>query len=331
MRAVVLCCALLPLVFAGALFTESEYQSRFASWMNTHSKTYSSESLRARYAVFKANMDLVHRHNHAMPKPSYSMALNQFADMTTDEFTAVYASTMTKTKPHAKPVTSKPNKHLPPSFDWRDHGAVNAIQDQGQCGSCWAFTTQDAVAGIWAIKTGMLIELSAQQIVDFSGAFGCQGCNGGLIDGAFQYVESNHGLCEWNEYKYTAQTGSCVASNCTNVATVSSHTDIAVGDENALQQAVAMAPVAAAVDATSFQFYSSGIYDNMACGTQIDHGMTIIGWSHGPVAGVDTPYWILRNMWSASWGEKGYMRLLRGKNLCGVAQAAVQANLQLPA
>jgi len=283
---------------------------------------YAARELPHRFSVFRSNLDHILAHN-SRSGSSYRLGINAFADLTLDEFIA----TRTGTNPEPDPLATAPKhtKALPDAWDWRTKGAVLAVQDQGQCGSCWAFTTTDSISGVWAQKTGLLIELSAQQVVDCSGPEGNQGCNGGLVTQAMQYVMDNKGLCEWATYAYTAQTGNCNALNCTNVARIDSYMNVPQGDENALQQAVYGGVVSTAVQVTqNFQFYKTGVFDDPTCGTQLEHGMTVVGWGR-----TDKPYWILRNMWSANWGESGYMRLVRGKNMCGLAQAATFPILKL--
>jgi len=228
----------------------------------------------------------------------------------------------TATHRAAHRATSRPPKGLPTSWDWRDHNAVNPVQNQGQCGSCYAFTAGDAVSGLWAIKTGLLFPVSVQEILDCSGSEGNQGCNGGMPDWCYQWVVANGGVTDWNEYQYTSQDGTCASANVTNVATIKGFADIATGDENALMTAVSKTVVSGAIDASSqvYQFYTSGVLDDPSCGTDIDHGQTIIGW--GTDAATKKDYWLLRNMWGTNWGDQGYVRVVRGKNMCGVASDA---------
>jgi len=291
-----------------------------------YGKVYAAEEVENRFHVFRANLDFIMAHN-ARSDTTFRVGVNQFADLNLDEFKATHTGTNAKADPLARRSTRTPK--LPDTWDWRTMGAVLAVQDQGQCGSCWAFTTTDSISGIWAQRTGLLIELSAQQVVDCSGPEGNQGCNGGLVTQAMQYAMDNKGLCEWATYQYTATTGNC-NTNCTNVARIDSYSNVAQGDEKGLQQAVYQQVVSTAVDVTSaFQFYKSGVFDDPTCTTQLNHGMTVIGWGHVASGGADVPYWQLRNMWSQNWGENGYIRVVRGKNMCGLAESASYPNLKL--
>jgi len=199
------------------------------------------------------------------------------------------------------------------TVDWRAKGKVNPIKNQGQCGSCWAFSATASVESAHAIKTGKLVSLSEQQLVDCSGAQGNQGCNGGLMDQAFEYIIANGGQCTEASYPYQAQDGTC--QKCTPVAQISGYTDVSAGKENAIMPALNGEPVSIAIEADQdgFQFYSGGVFSGV-CGTNLDHGVNLVGY------GTDgsQPYWILRNSWGTTWGEEGYMRIIRGKDECGL-------------
>jgi len=295
----------------------------FSAWMKQHNKVYQATEVIHRYDIWLNNMKFIMEHN--AKESSYRVAMNSFGDLTLDEWKQRLGT--------VRPQPSGPAKklrplHAPPTaWDWRTKNAVNPIQNQGQCGSCWAFTTGDSVSGLWAIKTGLLFPVSVQELVDCSGAQGNQGCNGGMITNAFDFIIANGGICDWQEYQYTAVDGTCMSANCTNVATVHAYTNIPQGDETTLMTAVYGQPVSTAVEADtqSFQFYQSGVIDDPACGTEIDHGVTVIGW--GTDATLKKDYWLLRNMWGTSWGENGYVRVVRGKNMCGLAEMATYPTL----
>eukprot|EP00301_Raphidiophrys_heterophryoidea_P019708 c4586_g1_i1.p1 GENE.c4586_g1_i1~~c4586_g1_i1.p1 ORF type:complete len:359 (+),score=83.79 c4586_g1_i1:42-1079(+) len=307
----------------------------FEMWKQTHGKTYASEAEHnMRLETFVANAILVEKHNSE--GHSYTLGLNQFADMTTEEFTALQTlwpstlGTENSTAPQRHQVSGRVN---PASVDWRTKGAVNPIKNQGQCGSCWAFSTVDSYEGQVALKTGKLTSFSEQDLVDcvtgqsIPGTRGtcCSGCNGGLMDYGFAYMIAKQAGKDDTEasYPYKAADGTCgfVARDATGAA-VTSYTDVKAGDESALKDAVAnIGPISIAVDATNgWQLYKSGVFNPiLGCGTKLNHGVGIVG--YGTDAGKD--YWIIRNSWGETWGESGYMRLIMGKNECGVANSAV--------
>jgi len=215
-----------------------------------------------------------------------------------------------------------PETDAPPAaIDWRAKGAVTAIKNQQQCGSCWAFSTTGSVEGAWAIAKGQLVSLSEQQLVDCSGPEGNQGCNGGLMDDAFKFIIANKGICTEASYPYTAVTGTC-QTTCTPVVTISSYADIPASNETALYNAVGQQPVSIAIEAdqSGFQFYSGGVFDDPTCGTALDHGVLAVGYDHDATTNLD--FWFVKNSWGNTWGEQGYIRMVRGKNECGLAMMA---------
>ncbi|KAF3949856.1 hypothetical protein CMV_024319 [Castanea mollissima] len=212
---------------------------------------------------------------------------------------------------------------LPKSVDWRKKGAVTPVKNQGSCGSCWAFSTVAAVEGINQIVTGNLTSLSEQQLIDCDRTFD-NGCNGGLMDYAFQFIVSNGGLHKEEDYPYLMEEGSCEEqTEEMEVVKISGYQDVPQNDEESLLKALAHQPLSVAIEASGqdFQFYSGGIF-NGHCGTELDHGVTAVG--YGSLKGSD--YIIVKNSWGPKWGEKGYIRMKRNtgkpEGLCGINKMA---------
>jgi len=262
--------------------------------------------------------------------PGYTLELNKFADMTREEFRARYLShnyrsiNRNKTKNPVQLDTT----NLPDQVDWRTKGAVTGVKDQGMCGSCWAFSATGALEGVWAIAKGNLVSFSEQQLVDCSWDYGNEGCNGGLMDQAFDYIRDS-GIENQASYPYKGVDQNCKFDASKVVTKVSGYTDVPANDENQLAAAVANHPVSVAIEADSivFQFYSSGVLDSTACGTDLDHGVTAVGYD----ATATKPYWIVKNSWSTGWGNKGYVLILKqtkaGPGICGIAEMASYPNL----
>ncbi|RQW15005.1 hypothetical protein EHS17_16055, partial [Rhodobacteraceae bacterium CH30] len=188
----------------------------------------------------------------------------------------------------------------PEFVDWREKGAVAVVKDQGSCGSCWAFSTTGAVEGINQIVTGDLISVSEQELVDCDTSYN-QGCNGGLMDYAFEFIIKNGGIDTEEDYPYTGRDGRCDATRKNaKVVSIDGYEDVPLNDESALKKAVSNQPIAVAIEAggREFQFYTSGIFTG-SCGTELDHGVLAVG--YGSEGGKD--YWIVKNSWGAEWGE----------------------------
>jgi len=293
-------------VSALAPLSESEYQSQFVSYIEKFDKTYAHEEFFARFNTFKSVLDFVREHNAG--NSTWTAAINQFSDLTADEFKAQYLSSLLiPTNPGTAGEESVilPDPSQPNDVDWRQKGAVTPVKNQGQCGSCWAFSATGAVEG-WAATTGKgLKSLAEQQLVDCAGSVGNQGCNGGWPNKAIGWLAS-HGSCAESSYPYTARDGSC--KQCTSVLKPGG---VGTGSgESTLAGQLSSLPVSVCVDASGgFQHYSSGVFSG-PCGTQINHAILAVGYT--------SAYWIVKNSWGTSWGSSGYIYMARGKNLCGI-------------
>lgn len=320
---------LLGLVAVGmALPLDSDLDSEWQAYKSYHTKKYSSSEESLRRLIWEENLKRVALHNleAAMGKHTYTLAMNEFADLSGEEFAKIILGSCVIPKRNstgAATFLKSPFIQVPTAVDWRDKNLVTPIKDQKQCGSCWAFSTTGSLEGQHSKKTGKLVSLSEQQLVDCSGKFGNFGCMGGLMDNAFRYIKANGGIDTEASYPYEARDGHCRFKPADIGATVAGFTDVPEGDEAALTQAIAaVGPISVAIDAShfSFQLYHTGVYYEKRCSsTRLDHGVLAVG--YGTEDGQDF-YWV-KNSWGVSWGQKGYIKMARNRqNNCGIATQA---------
>ncbi|CAF3392478.1 unnamed protein product [Rotaria socialis] len=291
-----------------------------------------------RFKIFANHVKMIIKHNveHDLGLHTFRLGINKFATLTNEEFRQQYNG-YRRPKDSRKQYSDIRHSHifsasyttLPVSIDWRDRGIVTPVKDQAQCGSCWAFSTTGALEGFHARSSGKLVSLSEQQLVDCSSHWGNNGCNGGLMDNAFKYVHENKGIDDESTYPYVGKDeAACKFRRKSVASTCDGFVDIPQGNETALQEALAFqGPVSVAIDASqeSFQFYVSGVYADEKCSSEnLDHGVLAVGYgvTNDPVKG-QQEYYIVKNSWSAAWGDKGFIKLARNKNnMCGISSAA---------
>jgi len=252
--------------------------------------------------------------------------------LTTKEFKRQYASGYIPLSKYANSDSKISDyvarQNVPDSFDWRQKGAVTQVKNQGQCGGCWSFSATGTLEGAHFIATGNLVSLSEQNLIDCSGNENNDGCNGGRVDWAMEYVIQNHGIDTESSYPYTAEDGSCHYSTKNKGADVTGWNQTTTGDENALKIAVAtIGPIGVAISVDdAFANYHSGVYFDDSCpndADDLDHAVLVVGYG---VSSNGTDYWIVKNSWGADWGNQGYILMARNyNNMCGIATDAVYA------
>ena len=251
---------------------------------------------------------------------SYILGHNQFSGMNQDEFQA-YLGLSGEDKNIDEPRQYEvlvDVTELPSSVDWRKEGAVTPVKNQGQCGSCWSFSTTGALEGAYFNKYGTLLSFSEQQLVDcdtLRNGGKDHGCKGGLMDNAFSWISKNGGLCVETEYPYvsgTTTTGGTCQTTCTAISNskVVDFVDVTPSSDDAMMTALSKRPVSIAIEADQkdFQLYKSGVFTG-ACGTKLDHGVLLVGYGNE----LSDDFYLVKNSWGTSWGDAGYIKLGRGK------------------
>ena len=301
-----------------SLAVSAHEEKAFLNYMRETNNIFTGDEYNFRLGVFLANKRQVQEFNKQ--GKSFKVGLNKFAHYTQAEYKSLLGAKMPE-----KTFAGKPsNVKAADSCDWREKNVVVGIKDQAQCGSCWAFSTITAEESAWAIAGNKLISLSEQNLVDCVTA--CYGCNGGWPYKSYDYVMSKQGgqfMLE-DDYPYTAVDGTCKWDASKAVAKVTGYTEVKSYSEDDLAAKVSsMGPASICIDASnwSFQLYTSGIYDESRCsGYSLDHAVACVGYGTEN----STDYWIVRNSWGTSWGEQGYIRMIRNKNnQCGVASTAI--------
>ncbi|XP_058213241.1 probable cysteine protease RD19B [Rhododendron vialii] len=293
-------------------------------------KSYASEEEHNyRFSVFKANMRRASRHQKL--DPSAVHGVTQFSDLTQSEFRrnhlGLKGSLRLPSDANKAPIL--PTKDLPTDYDWRDHGAVSTVKNQGSCGSCWSFSTTGAMEGAHFLATGKLESLSEQQLVDCDHECdpdepgSCDsGCNGGLMNSALEYTLKAGGLMREQDYPYTGtDRGTCKFDKTKVVASVANFSVVSLDEDQIAANLVKNGPLAVAINAVFMQTYVGGVSCPYICSKRLDHGVLLVGYGSGAYAPIrlkEKPYWIIKNSWGETWGENGFYKICRGRNICGV-------------
>lgn len=311
--------------FVAACAAASSDDFEFMKFVTKFNKNYKTpEEFEARFQNFVATHNFIQEHN--TQGHLHQAGHNQFSDWTREEYQSMLGLKNIGAPVISGKTVAATNATIPASVNWVTAGKVNPVKDQGQCGSCWAFSTAASMESANAIFKGDLVSLSEQQLVDCSFAFGNMGCNGGWYYYAWNYLEASGEELESN-YGYKAVRGSC-AYTASKALVETAGTAADTGDYvrvegtiAAIKAAIAQQPVSVAIqaDTSVFQTYTSGVITSAECGTNIDHAVAAVGYGTDPVAG---DYYLVRNSWNTTWGDQGYVKIgaAEGLGICGINQ-----------
>jgi len=325
---------------AGNVHDRAFYEQKFYEWLSVHKVEAGTGARFVQMLQNFANNDDIIEASNAQ-KLSYTLGHNQFSHMSLEEF-----------REYAKLGLDRPNASTKAAFvhnaptdvsttaasvDWVSAGGVTDVKDQGQCGSCWSFSSTGAMESAYYNKNKKLDVISEQNFVDcdnLKNGGRDHGCSGGLMDNAFSWATKNGGVCSESSYPYTSGTtkteGTCADSKCKNAAYApKSFTDVAPNSDSAMMSALNQQTVAIAIEAdqSAFQLYKTGVFTG-TCGTNLDHGVLAVG--YGTSGGDD--YYKVKNSWGTSWGMDGYILLGRGSSYnkgagqCGMLMEASYPN-----
>ncbi|XP_076235389.1 uncharacterized protein LOC143179865 [Calliopsis andreniformis] len=306
-------------------------ENLFKNFMRDHDKVYASpEEEQKRFRIFKQNLETI-QDLQKYEQGTGQYGVTMFADLTPREFKERHLGLRPELKQENEipPAEAKiPDIELPPKFDWREYNVVTPVKDQGQCGSCWAFSVTGNVEGQYAIKHKKLLSLSEQELVDCDNLD--EGCNGGEMDNAYRIIEKLGGLELEKDYPYDAKNEKCHFAQSKAKVQVVSHVNITSNETQMAQWLVQNGPISIGINANAMQFYIGGVshpFRFLCDPNSLDHGVLIVGYgtSKYPLFHKELPYWIVKNSWGPRWGESGYYRVYRGDGTCGVNNMASSA------
>jgi len=300
---------------------------------NSFNKKYENTNVESmRYGIFKKNIVQIEQHNlrYNQGHESYTKGINQFSDLTEEEIRRTYLGYKAGSKFNetgSARLHQRIGTRVPASIDWRTKGVVTPVKDQGSCGSCWAFSTTGVLEGQHALATKKLVSLSEQNLVDCTKERGNYGCEGGWPFDSYEYIiRFSSGLDTEAAYPYKGVDQTCAYDPTKVGATATAFSVLPPNDETCLQEAVAtVGPISVCINANgNFMGYSGGVFDDPTCTSDfdsIDHCVLAVGYGTDQKSGKD--YWLVKNSWNKSWGEQGYIKMVRNKkNQCAISTLA---------
>ncbi|XP_065833126.1 cathepsin L-like isoform X3 [Oscarella lobularis] len=304
----------------------SDEEAKFQSFLASYARTYTNDvkQYEMKLMTFQDNLKTIQQ-LQANEQGTAQYGINEFSDISAQEFLSTHA--MANGFPESDvelPMAPKLSTDIPTSVDWREKNVVTPVKNQGSCGSCWAFSVTGNIEGQWAIHKGKLISLSEQELVDCDKVD--HGCEGGLPWNAFKQIMALGGLETESDYPYKAADGMCHFEKSKVVVNINGSLNISSDEDQMAAWLASNGPITIGINAAAMQHYHGGIADpwTIFCRpSQIDHGVLIVGYGQDG----SKPFWIIKNSWGASWGEKGYYRIIRGKGKCGLNRMPTSATV----
>ncbi|KAL1764784.1 cathepsin 7-like [Sigmodon hispidus] len=334
--------AILCLGVASAAPTQDySLDAEWEEWKRSNGKTYSQEEERQRREVWEENVRMIklHSEENGLGMMNFTVEMDEFADMvnfmffflkTVEEMREMMTEGSVLTLRNGRHIQKRGNTPIPKCLDWRKEGYVTPVLNQNGCGACWAFAVAAAIEGQLFKKTGNLIPLSIQNLIDCSRPFGTNGCKGGRISRAFQYVKRNGGLEAAATYPYEAKNVDgrpCRYSPERSVVKITRLVAVSRNEEALMNALVNHGPIAVSIDAkhASYKTYTGGIYHEPNCrSNSLNHVLLLVGYGYEGKESDGRKYWLLKNSHGKNWGEKGYIKIPRDQNnYCGIASFAM--------
>ncbi|XP_059118207.1 cathepsin 7-like [Peromyscus eremicus] len=316
-------------VASGAPKPDYSLDAEWEEWKRSYEKTYTQEEERQKRAVWEENVKMIKMHSegNGLGMNNFTVEMNEFGDMTGEEMRKMMMESSVLTLRNGKRIQKRGDPKIPKTLDWRTQGYVTPVRRQLGCGACWAFAVAACIEGQLFKKTGKLIPLSVQNLIDCSRSFGTEGCKGGKPYGAFLYVKHNGGLEAEATYPYEAKEKLCRYRPERSVVKVTRFLVVPRNEEALMNALVTHGPIAVAIDAQheSFKKYKGGIYYEPNCTRDSpNHGLLLVGFGYEGRESEGKKYWLLKNSHGENWGENGYIKIPRDQNnYCGIASYAM--------
>ncbi|XP_005078487.1 cathepsin R-like [Mesocricetus auratus] len=316
-------------VASGVLTLDPRLDAEWEEWKEKYEKSYSKENEELRRSVWEENMKMIKHHNeeNSLGKNGYTMEINEFGDMTVEEFRKTMNYIPVQTHREGRSIRKREvGGVLPKSVNWRKKGYVTSVRKQAYCNSCWAFAVNGAIEGQMFKKTGNLTRLSVQNLVDCSKPHGNNGCDWGDPYIAYEYVLHNGGVEAEATYPYDGEEGPCRYNPKYSAANITGFVSLPKSEESLMAAVATIGPISAGIDIASnyFMFYKKGIFHDPKCSNDtVNHVVLVVGYGFEGNETDGNNYWLVKNSYGKQWGLRGYMKMTKDQNNhCAIASYA---------